>query len=126
MVKHYSVEYGVDDVPDSSRKDQRNTGDKAKGVVLLHQLIQVITYKTDGHDAEDRQEQLSDYFYPECHSRILGKVQIKPWSNFNALMQLHVSFDPYFKSLVKNKEQHHNQRCSPTFGISHFIWHLPV
>ena len=72
-------------------------------------------------EASNRKKQLTDHFYPESHSRILGEVQIKPRSNFDTLMQLHVSFNPYFKSLVKNKEQHHNQRCSPTFGISHLL-----
>ena len=35
MIEHHPIEYGVDDIPDSPRKDQRDTGDKAKRVISM-------------------------------------------------------------------------------------------
>ena len=108
MIEHHAIKNGVDNIPDRTREDQRDTSDKTERVTLFHQLIEIISDKTDRHDTKYRQKQLPDYLYPERHPRILRKVQIEPRSDLDTLMQLHVSLNPYFKSLVKNKEQHYD------------------
>ena len=43
MIEHYPIEYGVDDISDRPRKDQRDTSDKAKGVIGHAQFLFSIT-----------------------------------------------------------------------------------
>ena len=54
MIEHHPIEYRIDDIPNSPCKDQRDTGDKAKGIILFYQLIQVITDKADSYNTEYR------------------------------------------------------------------------
>ena len=71
------------------------------------------------HDAEERQEELSDHLDAEGHTRILRKIEIEPRRNLDALVELQIRLDPNLQGLVKNKEQHNNAYCSPTFRFTH-------
>ena len=75
MIEHHPIEYRIDDIPYSPCKDQRDTGDKAKGIILFHQLIQEITEKSDSYNTEFRLKQLQEAITADPVGRV---ASVKP------------------------------------------------
>ena len=76
----------------------------------MDNLVQVAGNKDNGHDAEQGKEKLGENLHAECHSVVLGEIDVKPVGNVDALVQEHVRLDSNLDKLVN--DQYHNDDSS--------------
>lgn len=105
-----------------------NTQFSEMGVAILHlvrpfhQFHQIDRNQYGSHDTEKRQEQFSKNLQTKSHTVVFRKIDIKPVSHMNILMQIHVRLHRNLDKLVDNQYSCHHK--SNQTSLSEKFFHL--
>ena len=76
---------------------------------MSYLLAYIPNDETDGHDAEEAQQQFAADLHAKRHAAVLDEVDSKPVEYDDLLAQPHVELDGHFDALVNGNEQ--NAHC---------------
>lgn len=103
-VEDQTVEQAVDDVPDGTAADHRESAQYPRGRMALEQPGDIPPDTAHGDDAEEAQEQFPELpvaeFHAERHAVVFHKQEPEPVEHDNLLAQHQVGFNPYLDRLV--------------------------
>ena len=115
MTEDQTIKSTVDNIAQCTCKDQCNGKYKSKIGFFLTQVIQVITYSTNGYNAEYAQDQLAKLTtnaHAEGHTFIFGEVQQEPVANHLVFLTYHhMGLDPKLKNLVEDQDNKDDNQC---------------
>ena len=124
LAKYLSIEHTVDDVTHRTGQNQGKTNQ----VTILHlirpfhQFHQIDRNQYGSHDTEKRQEQFGKNLQAKSHTVVFRKIDIKPVSHMNILMQIHVRLHRNLDKLVDNQHSCHHK--SNQTSLSEKFFHL--
>lgn len=107
-VEDQTVEQAVDDVPDGTAADHRESAQHPRGRMALEQPGDIPADDPHGGDAEEAQEHLPELplpeFHAERHAVVFHEEKAEPVEHHDFFPQHQVGLDPYLYRLVDKQQ----------------------
>lgn len=129
IIENQPVKNTVYNIPHSPGQHQRQTNDISGRYPFSDDFNQIIRNKSYGNNTKGSEKKLIKKLPAKSHPRILGKQDVKPVRDTNALMHMHPRLHSDLYGLVDHQYQQDNTHRPPALGwhrltFSHFRSHL--
>ena len=84
-----AIEHTVDDIAQRTGYNEGHTHEVSLRKALAAYLSNIVDKKPYSYDAKEREEEFPKDLHAECHTRVLGKVNVKPVGDVDALIEAH-------------------------------------
>ena len=110
LTENNTIEYAVDDIPDSSCQYQRNTCNITTLIFSFNKYDDIPSNRDGKYCAGNSLNGFRHYLHTESHTGIFYKAKIKPIRDMNAFIIKHIRFNFNLYDLVKNQNSQYNEK----------------